>query len=379
MPALTSRERVQRALSHREVDRVPIDLGGTQNSTLSAGAYERFAAYLGVDAPAPTLSLAFETVSLPEPVLRRLPVDTRSIYARPPASGGGRMLDAFTLVDEWGVTYRQAQGNPQYDAVSHPLAEATLADLDDYPWPDSGDPSRYAGLGDAARDLHENTAFAICGSTNDTVIFDRAWMLRGMQQFLSDLLLDPAFAIGLMEKVAAVQFRRQESFLREVGPWLDVLVIADDMGTQHGCLIRPALYRKLVKPLHRRYIEHIRGFTDAKILMHACGAISELVDDYIEIGVDCLNPMQVAATGMAPETLKSRFAGRMAFWGGIDTQGLLPHGAPEDVRAAVRRTLDIMGRDGDYVLGAVHNVQDDVPPENVWAMLDEAAHYTPLS
>jgi uroporphyrinogen decarboxylase len=300
-------------------------------------------------------------------------VDTRAVYARPPATNGAHMVDDRTLVDEWGVTYRQAEGNPQFDAVAHPLAEATLDDLDAYPWPDAGDPSRYAGLGDEARALHEGTSFAVCGSTNDTVIFDKAWMLRGMQQFLTDLLLDPEFAVALMEKVAAVQFRRQECLLREVGRWLDVLVIADDMGAQHGCLIRPALYRKLVKPLHRRYVAHVRRFTDARILMHACGAVSELVDDYAEIGVDCLNPMQVSAAGMAAETLKSRFAGRMAFWGGIDTQSLLPHGAPQDVRAAVRRTLGIMGRDGGYVLGAVHNVQDDVPPANVWAMLDEAA------
>ncbi len=97
------------------------------------------------------------------------------------------------------------------------------------------------------------------------------------------------------------------------------------------------------------------------------------MDDYIEVGVDVLNPMQVAAVGMTPANLKQRFAGRMAFWGGIDTQWLLPHGTPEDVRQSVRDTLGVMGRDGGYVLGAVHNVQDDVPPENVWAMLDEAA------
>ena len=373
MAEMTSRERVQRALSHREVDRAPIDLGGTQNSTLCAGAFESFARFLGLHAPPVMLSLSFETVRLPEAMLSRLPVDTRGVYARSPATGGGRILDDHTLVDEWGVTYRRPEGGRQYDAVAHPLAEATIADLERYPWPDSGDPTRYAGLGDAARDLLENTAYAVCGSTNDTVIFDRAWLLRGMERFLSDLLLDPEFALALLEKVAEVQFRRQERFLAQVGPYLDVIVIADDMGTQQRLLIRPDLYRRMVKPFHRRYIETIRRHTPAKIHMHACGAISDLVEDYIEIGVDVLNPMQVAAAGMTPESLKGRFGGRMAFWGGIDTQWLLPHGSPEQVRAAVRATLDVMGRDGGYVLGAVHNVQDDVPPENVWAMLDEAA------
>lgn len=377
MSILNSRERVHRALTHREVDRAPIDLGGTQNSTMCAGAYKNFASHVGVEVPAPTLSLSFETVRLPAALLALLPVDTRGIFARPPAEGGGRVLDSHTLVDEWGVTYRRPEGGRQYDAIAHPLADATVSDLDHYPWPDSSDSSRYSGLADEALDLRDGTNFAICGSTNDTVVFDRCWLLRGMERFLTDLLLDPEFARALLEKVFEVQRRRQESFLREVGPYLDVIVIADDMGTQRRPLIRPALYRDMVKPFHQRYVESIRGHTGAKIHMHTCGAISDLVEDYIEIGVDVLNPMQVAAEGMAPGDLKRRFGGRMAFWGGIDTQWLLPHGAPDQVRRAVRDTLDAMHGNGGYVLGAVHNVQDDVPPENVWAMLDEATNYRP--
>ena len=108
--------------------------------------------------------------------------------------------------------------------------------------------------------------------------------------------------------------------------------------------------------------------------MHACGSLTDLVEDYVEIGVDALNPMQVRAAGMSPESLVARFGGRMAFWGGIDTQSILPRGRPEEVRQAVREMLAVMGgQAGGYVLGAVHNIQDDVPPENVWAMLDEAA------
>jgi uroporphyrinogen decarboxylase len=142
-------------------------------------------------------------------------------------------------------------------------------------------------------------------------------------------------------------------------------------------LLRPQLYRKMIKPFHARYVQVIRQYTDAKILNHVCGSIGELVEDYIDIGYDALNPMQVSAVGMAPQTLKASFGGRMAFWGGIDTQHVLPQGSPDDVRQAVRSTLDAMGLDGGYVLGAVHNVQDDVPAANVWAMLDEAATYRP--
>jgi len=375
MAHMTSRQRVLAALDQQEVDRVPIDLGGTHNSTMCTQAYENFKAFLGVEAPTVELNKSFETVKMDEAVLRRLPVDTRSVFINPPARSRTRWLDGRTYVDEWGVTFHQPEDWPQFDMVGHPLAEATLADLERYPWPDIEDAGRYAGLRERVRELHENTDYAVCVSALDTTIFDKGWVLRGMEQFLSDLLLDPQFALALMDKVAGLQFRRHELFLEQVGPYIDAIMISDDMGTQNGPLIRPALYRKLVKPYHKRYVELIKSRSDARIIMHACGSVVDLVEDYIDVGVDALHPMQVSAVGMTPANLKARFGGRMAFWGGIDTQWLLPKGKPEDVRQAVRDTLRIMGRAGGYVLAAVHNVQDDVPPENVWAMLEEAVGY----
>jgi uroporphyrinogen decarboxylase len=182
----------------------------------------------------------------------------------------------------------------------------------------------------------------------------------------------------LMEKVSDLQYRRQVAFLKAVGKYVDVVMIGDDMGVQKGPLIRPQLYRKMVKPFHARYVQLIRQHTDAKILNHACGSIADLIEEYIEIGMDALNPVQVSAAGMSPQSLKQRFGDRIAFWGGIDTQSVLPKGRPEDVRQAVRETIQVMAKGGGYVLSAVHNVQDDVPPENIWAMLDEAASFVPV-
>jgi uroporphyrinogen decarboxylase len=375
MKTLNSRDRVLRALNHQEVDRVPIDLGGTHNSTMGTGAYNNFKAFLGINTPTMALNQAFDIVRMDESVLARLPVDTRSVFANPPAHTQSRWLDDHSLLSDWGVVYRRPEGWHQFDMVSHPLAEATIADLETYPWPDVEDPARFVGLSDLARDLHENTSYAVCAATLDTSIFDRAWELRGMQQFLEDLLINPDFALALLEKVLDLQSRRQICLLREVGKYIDVVVIADDMGLQKGPLLRPQLYRKMVKPFHARYIQAIRQHTDAKILNHACGSIADLVEDYIEIGIDACNPMQVSAANMSPRNLKEKFGGRMAFWGGIDTQNVLPKGSPDDVRRSVRETLDAMRLDGDYILGAVHNIQDDVPPANVWAMLDEAASY----
>jgi len=371
---MTPRERVWAALNHREVDRIPIDLGGTPNSTMCTGAYENLKAFIGVDVPTEELSKAFEIVRMDEAVLSRLPVDTRPLFANPPARSRVRWLDEHTFIGDWGITYRRPDNWTQFDMIAHPLAEATIEDLERYDWPDVEDEGRYVGLRDRARDLHDNTDYAVCASTGDTCIFDVSWILRGMEQFLVDLLLDPEFTLALMEKVAQIQFRRHECFLKEVGSYIDVIMIADDMGIQNGPLIKPALYRKMVKPFHKRYVQLIKGRTDAQVVVHACGSIVDLIEDYIEIGVDALHPMQVLAAGMSPQNLKQQFGGRMAFWGGVDTQHLLPRGKPEDVRQAVRDTIRAMGLDGGYILGAVHNVQDDVSPENVWAMLDEAAN-----
>lgn len=312
------------ALNHRKVDRIPIDLGGTQNSTMCRGAYEHFKAFLGVDAPTREMHRAGETVIMDEAVLCRLPVDTRPLFVNPPTRSRVRWLDGRNFVSDWGVTYRRPEDRPQYDIVAHPLAEATIEDLDTYDWPDVEDPGRYAGLRDKARSLHEDTEYAVCGSIRFTVLFDACWMLRGMQRFLMDLLLDPEFALALMERVAQIQFRQTHLFLHEVGEYIDVIMIADDMGIQSGLLLRPKLYRQMVKPYHQRYVRHIKERTDAKVVMHTCGGVAELVEDYIEIGVDALNPMQVSAVGMSTEGLKQRFGGRMAFWGGIDTQRILP-------------------------------------------------------
>jgi uroporphyrinogen decarboxylase len=340
---------------------------------MCTGAYEDLKAFLGVDAPTEELSKAFEIVRMDEAVLRRLPVDTRPLFANPPARSRTRWLDERTFIGDWGITYHRPENWAQFDMVAHPLAEATMEDLEHYDWPDVEDEGRYAGLRDKARQLHESTDYAVCASTGDTCIFDVAWMLRGMEQFLVDLLLHPEFALALIQEVAQIQFRRHECFLREVGQYIDVIMIADDMGIQNGPLIKPDLYRKMVKPFHERYVQFIKEQTDAQLVVHACGSIVDLVEDYIDIGVDALHPMQVSAAGMSPRNLKRRFGGRMAFWGGIDTQHLLPKGQPEEVRQTVRDTIRVMGWEGGYVLGAVHNVQDDVPPENVWAMLDEAA------
>ena len=371
---MKKRERILAALNHQETDRVPIDIGGSHFSTICAGAYENLKRHLGEpDAPEKILSLAFETVVIDESVLRHLPVDTRSVFANPPKNWKATWLDDNTFVDEWGITYHKPPNWMQYDMIAHPLAEATIDDIERHNWPDPLDEGRYIGIKEKAKELKENTDYAVIATTVDSGFFERAWYICGWERFFTGILAEQDFVVALLEKVCSIQMQRWDSFLKEAGQYADVIAVGDDLAIHTSPVISPDLYRKIAKPIQKKFFRFLKERTDAKILYHTCGNISPLIDDLIEIGVDALNPVQVSAVDMDSKLLNERFGGKICFWGGIDTQQVLPFGSPDDVRSEVRRRISDLSP--GYVLGAVHNIQDDVPPENICAMLDEAASY----
>jgi len=173
-----------------------------------------------------------------------------------------------------------------------------------------------------------------------------------------------------------------DGFLRECGDLIDMIKIGDDLGSQIGLLMSPAMYRRILKPIHADYIAFIRERTKAKVFFHTDGDVYDLLGDFIEIGVDILNPVQASAGGMSDfGGLKRRFGDNLVFCGGMDTHRVLPQGTPEEVRAEVERVIALLGPGGGFMLGAVHTVMGDVPPENVLAMVDavEAVGRYPLS
>ncbi len=371
---MKNRERILAALNCQETDRVPIDIGGSHFSTICAGAYENLKRHLGEpDAPEKILSLAFETVVIDESVLRHLPVDTRSVFANPPKNWKATWLDDNTFVDEWGITYHKPPNWMQYDMIAHPLAEATIDDIERHNWPDPLDEGRYIGIKEKAKELKENTDYAVIATTVDSGFFERAWYICGWERFFTSILAEQDFVVALLEKVCSIQMQRWDSFLKKVGQYADIIAVGDDLAIHTSPMISPDLYRKIAKPMQKKFFRFLKERTDAKILYHTCGNISPLIDDLIEIGVDALNPVQVSAVDMDSKLLNERFGGKICFWGGIDTQQVLPFGSPDDVRSEVRRRISDLSP--GYVLGAVHNIQDDVPPENICAMLDEAASY----
>jgi uroporphyrinogen decarboxylase len=375
---MTSRERVQRALCHQEPDRVPLDIGGGSSTGIVVEGDEGLKRHLGVIAEPSILSRLFRVARTAEPVLRRLGSDCRPLTARPPARWTPpRLSEAGLSLDEWGITWRQvAYGSDcfYWEQASSPLAEATRDDLERYPWPDPCDPGRTEGLAEEAERLFRDTEFAIVADGGFKSFWELGYMLRGLERMLMDVVLEPDFVAALLDRLLEINLAATRRFLDAVGPYIQVFRTGDDLASQEGPLMSPAAFRALIKPRYKRYFDFVRSRTDAKIFFHSCGNVVEFIDDLVECGVDILNPVQVSAMGDTA-ALKARFGRKVVFWGGVDTQRVLPYGTPADVEAEVRRRIRDLAPGGGYVLAAVHNIQPDVPPENILAMADATRRF----
>jgi uroporphyrinogen decarboxylase len=259
-----------------------------------------------------------------------------------------------------------------FHLAEYPLRDAKIADLASYPWPDGKNPELTAGLADRARHLHQHTPYAILGEFAGH-FFERAQMVRGFDTFLLDLAANRDFAEELMDRILEVEIDIARSLLQAVGPYIDIIAFKDDIAMQSGPVIAPEMFRQLIKPRMDKLIQVIRNNTGAKIWFHSCGSVYYAIPDLIDLGVDVLNPVQVRAVDMDTARLKRQFGKNLAFWGGIDTQHVLPFGTPEEVKEEVKTRISDLAPGGGYVLASVHNIEADVPGENVWAMV-QAAH-----
>jgi len=374
MREMTSRQRVEAALNHQEPDRVPLDIGGGQSTSLSVEAYEALAAKIDVSPASAFLNRTFRVARLDEATLVRLGSDVRPVTLGAPKRWSPPPVEPGLLVDELGVTWRQAPYSKGYywEQATYPLANATIADLDRYPWPDPDDPGRYEGLAEEVEALYRETPYALMGDSGYKNHWEVAFTLLGMERALIALAAEEEFIRALLDRITAIAMTVTRRFLTITGPYLSVFRTSDDLATQRGPLMSPATYRKIIKPYHQRFFASIKQQTDAKIFYHSCGNVVPLLDDLIEAGVEVLNPVQVAAFA-DPAAVKARYSDRLSFWGGIDTQRVLPYGTPAEVRAEVWLRIRQFGQGGGFVAAPVHNVQPDVPPENILAM-SQAVH-----
>jgi uroporphyrinogen decarboxylase len=376
---MTPRQRLRKALNHEIPDRVPIDLGGNQTG-IHKNAYVNLARHLGAPAGIEIMDAVQQLARPSELVLERLHVDTRYVAAGPASTWKGGIVAAerggrvwHDLTDEFGVRWSMPDDQPLYmDITLHPLAEAAVKDVREYPWPKGDDPSRFAGLRERAQRLWRDTPYAVVSGISG-VIYETCWYLRGLERWFRDLLTDPEFCEAMLDQTLKYWLDWFRLFLDEAGDIVDVIMIGDDLAGQHGPLFNPAIYRRLVKPRHRRLVEYIRSRSRAKIWYHTCGSCAAFIPDLLENGIQILNPVQTSARHMDPFELKSRFGRDLVFWGGgCDSQRVLPRGAPSEVVEEARRNLEAFKPGGGYVFSGIHNIQGEVPPENIIALFDTA-------
>jgi len=379
---MTSRERVQKALSHQTPDRVPIDFGGFQTG-IHRRAYEALTRHLGLREEISILDAVQQLARPSEAVLERFHVDTRYILSHGPEGFDGTIRKNrrngrlwHDLTDEFGVVWSMPDDGGLYMDISHhPLATASIADLADYPWPNGSDATRFTGVRDHAQTLRRETPYALVTGISG-VVYEYCWYLRGLERWFMDMIENPDFCAALLDRTLAYWMDYMTGFLGEFGDLGDVVMIGDDLTGQHGPLFSPAFYRNVVKPRQKKLVQHIKSLTTAKVWYHTCGNCVEYIPDLLDNGVDILNPVQTSAAGMDPTLLKQRFGRDMVFWGGgCDAQHILPFGTPEEVREQVRRNMEIFKPNGGYVFNGIHNIQADVPPENVVALFDAAYEY----
>ncbi len=379
---MSSRERVLTVLNHEVPDRVPIILGVSNATGIKMKTYQGIKALEGIDAPDeyiydwPELG----TARIDEQTMRRLHSDVRGITDLHPAKTRERNLSRdphSPFIDSWGSGQKEIEPGEWFPGI-HPLREATtIEELENYPgWPDMKDPSRIAHVKMEAAKLAEQAEYAILATPWLLFPLERAFAMQGMDNFLLNLAIYPDFARTLLEKTAALCKDLMEPFLAELGDNVDIIKIGDDLGTQESLLMSPAMYREILKPIHADYVQFIKARTKAKVLFHTDGDVFPLIPDFIEMGIDILNPIQTSAGKMADlKQLKSQYGKNILFCGGIDTHRVLPGGTPQEVRQEVKRVIEHLGEGGGYLVASVHTIMNDVSPENVLAMVDAVEEF----
>lgn len=366
---LICRERFTLALSHQETDRVPADLGGLSTTIRTIDLYQRLRSFLGLPSLEKIRHFLDEHIIPDEDLLSALKIDTRYIRTGAPRNWRREKVDQYTVLDEWGTAWKKPPHFIYASMVNNPIKEPTVNALRRHPFPDPEDPGRYEGLKEKAKKLHEETNYAIVADyPTGAGVFDQAWRLRGMAELLLDMLERPEFCHELLNLIGNWYQKVYERYIQEVGPYLQMVMLYEDLSMQQGPLMSLELFRRYVKPQHEKVIKAIRNHTDAVICLHICGSAYAFIPDFIKMDIGVLNPVQIRAKNMEPEKLKAEFGDKLSFHGAVDTQEVLPYGSPAVVEEEVRRIVKILGENGGYLLAPCHSIQPDVPPENIKAL-----------
>jgi uroporphyrinogen decarboxylase len=381
---MNSRERILATLNHQEPDKVPFDLAGTTWTGIANGAYKNLLAFNGMESQEPQWSDVIQQIVVPsDDILNDLEVDTRGLF--PLTSSNWDVYkkltdkgDSWEYLDEWGFTLKMPKNGHWFSFVKHPMQHILpeAQEILNYNWPLADDKRRIADLREQAIRFKEQGKIVmikgLCAG-----IFEMHQRCRGMENALLDSFLYPEFSDLLIGKIADLKIEFWEMALSELGDVVDIVAEGDDYGTQESQLIDPDHFRQYYKPHIARIVKSIKqNAPNSKVMFHSCGNVRPEIPDFIEMGIDILNPVHVNATGMEPSQLKRDFGKDIVFWGGgVDTQRILPSGTVNEVIDDVKKNIDALASGGGFVFATVHNIQSEVPPQNIIAMWETLNKY----
>lgn len=372
---MSRRENFAKTIAHQQPDALTIDFGGNPLSCMEGKSMHNLLEYLGFDTS--VRSHLFDMPqSVDERILKHFDTDTRAVgeIMFPHDSLHAKVSDTESI-DAWGI--RRAFTGMYWDIIEHPLKGATIKDLENYRWPnpDSIDMNRIEAFAQKAKRLHDETDYVICVEHPVFGVFELGCWMCGFDDFLMKMALDKPFVHKFFEIILEYQKKVIKKYYGALGKFAHYTSSGDDFATQTSLFLSPEMFRELIMPYFKERIAYTKTFTDAPYLHHSCGSVVRIIDQLIKCGVDILNPIQPTATDMQPENLKAGFGDKIVFHGGIDTQDILPFGTKESIEESVKSTIEAMHQNGGYILAAAHNIQEDVPPQNIVYMLEAANRY----
>ncbi len=395
---MNRKERVLAALNHQEPDRVPVDLSGSDASGITAIAYNNLKSYLDIKGGKTRVFDPYQQiVDVEEEVLQAVESDVRSIMLQPRSWKSWKLPDGSNcdIPEKWNPlkqedgsqvvlnergeiaaimpseglffepVYAALKGCQDVDDLENYMEDIITFDLPGYL------DKTFEEVGETAKQVHQNSDYLLTGGNFAAHVLASSQILRGWDVFLLDLLERPVFAETLMDMLVEAYCERFDRYWRCVGKYIDVVVVSDDLGTQRAPILSPELYRKRIKPYHKKLYSYIKKKSGAFIFMHSDGSIYKLIPDLIDAGIDIINPVQASAEEMDTKKLKKEFGDALVFWGGgCDTQRILPKGTKQEIRDEVKHRIDDLAPGGGFVFTQVHNILPDVPPENIMAMYE---------
>lgn len=374
---MTSRERILTTINHKEPDRVPIDLGSTISTSMVKEAYDELRRYLRLTPSSGQLICPMQRVSkIEDDIFNEFGFDALGVWPGSPEDLVYYSENEYK--DAWGVTRTKPQSSFYFDQRDFPLAgQISKKDIINYKYPNPNHPNITANLKKQIDDIRKNTNCAIVLNLPSCFVHISQY-LRGFEDWFVDCAINVPLIELLFDSVLEINMIIAENALSVVGKEVDVIRFSDDLGTQNSLQVSPDFFRRSIKPRFKKYVDliHKMKSPEAKVKIHCCGSIEPILKDFIEIGIEIINPVQISAKGMDPESLKKQYGDKLSFWGGIDTQHVLAKGNPAEVKKEVERIINILGPNGGFVLASVHNIQPDVLPENVETMFTHAKTYS---